>query len=646
MRRSFLFGLTFAVLFAGIARADDRRPNIVLFLVDDMGWMDSGAYGSEYYETPNVDALAERGMLFTNAYSANPLCSPTRASILTGKYPARIGITSAVGHQPPRPPGTPLIAERGPANQPIIQPESLRYLPPTEYTLAEALRDAGYATGHFGKWHLGLTEEYWPEEQGYAVAFHGAPYPGPPTPNGYFSPYSFKAGTVTPGPDGEYIVDRVTDEAIRFIDSNKDGPFFAAVWQYGVHGPWDHKEEITRRFVGKEDPRGMQNNPVMASMLASIDESLGRIVARLDELGLTDDTIILFTSDNGGNVHSNTESDARKQNVNPGHPQYRSLSRYREYAGYRPPTNNAPLRAGKGTLYEGGVRIPLIAVWPMHIAAGGRTTELASTIDFYPTLLDLVELQNSGRQQFDGVSLAGLLTGSSDSVGRDTLFNYFPHGGPTKPPGVTVRRGDWKLIRWFQTGPDYPDTHELYDLKGDIGETTNLASQRPDVVKELDALIDKFEQETGATFPRPNPDYKPSQNPRSVDGLLGWVPKGCQTRVEAGRLIVSPNGKSPFIAKVRLRGMGELELRATVSGDAGTWRVQWRTAEQETFPSTGQIVEVAAKSGEPSVVLPFTTEARLVHLRLYPPAGAAEVAIDRIELRQGGRGEPLEKWDF
>lgn len=630
-----------------LAAEDSRPPNVVLFLVDDMGWIDCGAYGSEYYETPRIDELAARGMLFTDAYSANPLCSPTRASILTGKYPARLGITSAVGHQPPRPPGTARIAESAPANRPIILPESLRYLDPAEYTLAEALHDAGYATGHFGKWHLGLTQEYWPERQGYDVAFHGAPDPGPPTPNGYFSPYSFRAGTVTPGPEGEYIVDRVTDEAIRFIEAHRDGPFFAAVWQYGVHGPWDYKQAYAREFVDKVDPRGAQANPVMAAMLRSIDESVGRIVDAIADLGLNDETIILFASDNGGNVHSNTESDARKANVKPGHPQWRSLSRYREYAGYLPPTNNAPLRAGKGTLYEGGVRIPVIAVWPGRIDAATRSSEPVSTIDFYPTLVDLTGIRLQQPQTFDGLSLAPLLSGETETLQRDALFNYFPHGGPSKPPGVTVRQGDWKLIRWFETGPDYPSLHELYDLEGDIGEATNLAAERPDVVAALDARIDAFLAETGAVAPRPNPAYRRATS-EAADALQGWVSKGCTTSLAGDYLHVVPNGRSPFLARVRLRGSGDLELRARVrTTSAGAGRIQWRTADQESFPADGQTAEFQLENGEQELAVPFTVDARLVHLRFHLPPELTAIDVDRLELWQ--RSEPPERlmaWDF
>jgi arylsulfatase A-like enzyme len=242
----------------------------------------------------------------------------------------------------------------------------------------------------------------------------------------------------------------------------------------------------------------------MAAMLKSIDESVGRIVTCLDELGVRENTIILFTSDNGGNVHSNTAEDRRqKANIQPGHPQWTMLENYRKYAGYQPPTNNAPLRKGKGTLYEGGIRVPLIVSWPGKVAAGAKSSEPVCSIDFYPTLIDLVNVPKRADTKFDGVSLAPLLRGSAAKLEREAIFNFFPHGGPAKPPGVIVRKGPWKLIRWFETGPDYPSLHELYHLDQDLGETQNLATQQPELVKELDALIDRFLADTKALVPKP-----------------------------------------------------------------------------------------------------------------------------------------------
>ena len=238
------------------------RPNIVLFLVDDMGWMDSSAYGSEYYETPHMERLAAQSMRFTDAYAV-PLCSPSRASIITGQYSSRHGITSASGHRPPARPDASPYPAKGPANKQLIYPNSKNYLDPELMTLAEVLAGAGYRTGHFGKWHMGLTPPHWPDKQGFETIWHCAPDPGPPK---YFSPYgvvpyrqkkgSQKSGNITDGPEGEYITDRLTDEAIKFIDDHREEPFYLNLWQYGVHGPWGHKEEYTRYFSKKKDPRG------------------------------------------------------------------------------------------------------------------------------------------------------------------------------------------------------------------------------------------------------------------------------------------------------------------------------------------------------------------------------------------------------
>lgn len=505
MRRPHSFRL--AILFWGVTLAvaapPAGKPNVLLFLVDDMGWMDSGVYGSKYYATPNMDRFATRAMRFTDAYAV-PLCSPTRASILTGQYSARHGITSATGHQPPQPAGHEFLPASAPANRPLLAPESKNYLDPENHTLAEVLRDAGWRTGHVGKWHIGLTEPHWPEQHGFEFAVHAHPDPGPPS---YFSPYGFRSHqSYQDGPPGEYITDRLTDEAIGFIEANRERPFYLQLWHHGVHGPWGHKESYTREFAGKTDPRGQQGNPIMASMLKSVDESFGRVLDALDRLKLTKNTIVIFYSDNGGNTHSNTPDDKRAKAG--GKIAQDRIQDWRRWAGDRPPTNNFPLRDGKGTLYEGGVRVPLMWSWPGRVKAGTTSSEVVGPIDLYPTILDVLGIAAPAQQKIDGVSFAGVLT-SSGKLSRNAFFNYFPHGGPTKPPGVTVRSGDWKLIRWFETGPRFPDRHELYNLRADLGEAKNLASQMPDQVKALDALIDKFLTDTGATYPKPNPAYRP-----------------------------------------------------------------------------------------------------------------------------------------
>jgi arylsulfatase A-like enzyme len=510
------------VLFA-VAHAEQRdpaKPNVILFLVDDMGWMDSEPYGSQYYDTPNMQRLADQGMRFTRSY-ASPNCSPTRASILTGQYPSRHGIWSAVGHQPPEEAKMPAS---GPPNRPVILPESRTFLDPSQFTLAEALQGAGYRTGHFGKWHLGLMPDHWPDKQGFEVAFHAEPSAGPP--NAYFSPYGVRPaaapgtplreirgtphGTITDGPEGEYITDRLTDEAMKFIADNKDRPFFLNLWHYGVHGPWGHQESITAEMAKRTDPTGRQGNPVMASMLKSVDDSLGRILDQLDELGIADNTIFIFASDNGGNVRSMTTD---KESETERKADAAAVAAYRKWAAFQPPTNNEPLRDGKGTIYEGGTRVPLVFRWPGKIAADTTCDEVVGCIDYYPTILALTGTPPDPGQTIDGISLAPVLLGQG-SLPRDAYFTWMPRG----QAGVSVVQGDWKLIRRFWPRPaDYEGMHELFNLKDDLGEQTNLAGNMPEKVKELDALIDQFVQETGALYPQPNPQFAKGAGKKNND---------------------------------------------------------------------------------------------------------------------------------
>jgi arylsulfatase A-like enzyme len=602
---------------AAVARGE--KLNVVLFLADDMGWMDSGVYGSEYYETPNIDAFAKRGMRFTHAY-ANPLCSPTRASILSGKHPTRHGILTASGHQPPQPEGFHFRPDSAPPGQPMIQPVSKNYLELSEFTLAEALKAEGYTTAHIGKWHLGLTAPHRPEAQGFDTAFHCAPDPGPP--GEYFSPYGVKpegvptarnkVGTITDGPAGEYIVDRQAEEAARFIRKNKDRPFFVNLWCYGVHGPWGHKREFTEVFSRKEDPRGIQKNPIMASMLRSVDECFGAILSELEAQGLTDKTLVIFYSDNGGNVHSNVPGTGKTAAAEKHKSEF--LADWRYWAGDEPPTRNDPLREGKGTLYEGGTRVPMIWALPGRIEPGTVTDTLAGHIDLYPTILDLLGVEKHPGQVMDGISLAPVLTGRG-GVERNAFFNFFPfrpNGG-----GVTVVSGDFKLVRWF----DPAVGRELYNLREDIGESVNLAERLPDKTAELDALIDEFLRDTDAPVPRPNPAYRPA--PGQVAGaagrpLGGWVPKGCEAAVSDGIMTVTPQTRNPFLGRSGLKLAGPVVVRVDASKAAGRGKIQWRTLEQETFPEEGQVTEFEWREGVSEVTLDAGS---VQHLRLYLPAG-------------------------
>jgi len=640
-RRTFLRTTAATALAAPfLARAQGgKKPNIIFFLVDDMGWMDCGAFGSRYYETPNIDKLATRGMLFTDAYSASPLCSPTRGSIVTGQHPARIGISTAAGHQPPKPEGTSRFAAQAGTDSPVILPESLRFLEPSQVTIAERLRDAGYRTAHIGKWHLGLNPEHWPEEQGFEVSFHGAPDPGPPS---YHSPYGFKAGTVTDGPEGEYITDRITDEALKFISADDDRPFLLHLWQYGVHGPWGHKDEYTQEFVGKVDPRGEQANPIMASMLKSVDESLGRVMAKLEELGIADNTIIIFFSDNGGNIHSNTETDRKTVDLKPTHPQYARMQSWRKYAGFLPPTNNAPLRKGKSWMYEGGVRVPMIVSWPGRVEAGSQCHEPVQSVDFYPTMLAMAGLPPTPNHPLDGISLMPLLTQKGE-LDRDTLFWYFPHGGPTNPPGVSVRQGDWKLIRWYLTGPDFPNRYELYNLAEDLSEKVDLAAQMPDKVRELDALIDDFLKRTDCVVPIPNPAYKPT-----VPQMLGWQGFGA-TNAEYGPplKLVSTDKRTQMMQRNVPEATGELVLRFKITAAAGNGGiVYWTEPAHPAFnPEMRSDFKLQADGQWHEYEAPFKCEGQLTGLRFDASMVPTTVQVAWIKLCKAD-GTVLRSWGF
>jgi len=621
--------------------APKRRPNFVFFVVDDMGWMDSTVYGSEYYETPNMERLAKRSVRFTDAYSASPLCSPTRASLMSGQYPARTGITTAVGHLPPPPTDQSPYPETANVNRPMLYADSRRFLKPEQYTLAEALRDAGYRTAHIGKWHLGLNPEHWPEAQGFEVSFHGAPDPGPPS---YHSPYGFKAGTVTDGPEGEYITDRITAEAVRFITANRDQPFYLNLWQYGVHGPWGHKEEYTRYFAAKKDPRGFQNNPIMAAMLKSVDDSLGRVLDTLEELRLMEDTVIVFFSDNGGNVHSRTKTDTRSEQVfrNPKHPKHADMVDYRQWAGYEGPTNNAPLRMGKGTLYEGGIRVPLMVCWPGVVTGGTTNPTVAVSIDLYPTVQEMLGVPPKPEQIVDGESLVPVLR-DAGALQRDAVFFYFPHGLQL-PAGIAVRRGDWKLIRWFETSDTAPELFELYSLRDDIGETVNLAAKHPQLVTELDALMTRHLQTTGALVPRPNPAYDPKSRP--VDGWQG-LRATSMTKANGALQLTATEYRTQMQNRTVKAVSGDLRVQFRMRGKAGANGIfYWSSDQTPQFVPERRVMFNTTFDGDwHDYDLAFTPKGTLDGLRLDASTLPTTLELDWLRLCKAD-GTVVQAWEF
>ncbi|MCX8155432.1 MAG: sulfatase [Verrucomicrobiae bacterium] len=436
-------------------QAAPERPNFIFILVDDLGWTDAGCYGSRFYQTPHLDRLAREGMRFTQAYAACTVCSPTRAAILTGKYPARLHLTDWIaGHARP-------YARLKP-------PAWTKYLPAEELTLAEALKPLGYATASIGKWHLGGTNSY-PEKHGFDFNLGGTDRGQPPS---YFAPY--KIATLPDGPAGEYLTDREAAEACRFIEQNRARPFFLYLPHHAVHTPLQAKREVQEQYLARIQPGSRQTNAAYAAMVQSVDDSVGRILDKLAELKLAERTLIFLTSDNGGLV---------------------------------PVTDNSPLRAGKGSAYEGGVRVIAIVKWPGVTPPGSVNDTPIISMDFYPTLLEIAGVPLRPGQRMDGESLVPLLRGTG-RLQRTALFWHYPHyhpGGAT--PYGAIREGDFRLVEFFED-----HRLELYDLKNDIGETQNLAAARPELAARLRARLAAWRQEVGAQMPLPNPDYAPDKD--------------------------------------------------------------------------------------------------------------------------------------
>jgi len=467
--------------------AETRRPNIVLILADDLGWSDTTLFGmTKLYETPHIERLARRGMLFNNAYAASPICSPTRASIMTGLEPARLGLTQPNCHLAEIILQAQLETNGSPQHK-ALAPSSVTRLQTNYFTLAEALKHAGYVTGHFGKWHLG-PEPYSPLQQGFDVDLPH--YSGPGAPGSYVAPWSKLPPSLNfpPRQPHEHIEDRMADEAVAFMRANRNHAFFLNYWAFSVHAPFDGKAGYIDKYRTKlENLSGSQKCPVYAAMVQSLDEAVGKLLDTLDELQLADHTIIIFISDNGGNMYNRV--------------------------GGVPPTSNAPLRGGKGTIYEGGTRVPCAVVWPGKIAAASRSEALFVSTDLYPTILAMLGLPAPTGVTFDGVNEWPVLQGKA--AVRDAVYSYYPHYTPATGnfPAVSVRQGDWKLIRFFCDQTNQTDRLELYNLKQDLGETRNLAEVEPETTRQLNGLLDQFLQRTGAVTPQPNPKWEANAQP-------------------------------------------------------------------------------------------------------------------------------------
>lgn len=474
MRRHFYFFFLLSVLSACVEK---KQQNFVIILVDDLGWTDLGYSGSTFYETPNIDALSRQSIQFTHAYASGSVCSPSRASILTGKHPARVRITDWI-------PGN------DPKDKKLLGPDDLDELPLEELTLAEKFKAAGYKTFFAGKWHLG-GDGFLPENQGFDINIGGHEAGSPP--GGYYTPY--KNPKLKDGKDGEYLTDRLTDESIHFLDTIGQDPFFLFLAFYTVHTPIQPNKEYIGKFekklagLGNSETRfrdegdGVttldQRNTAYASMIFALDQNIGRLIKALKAQGLYENTTIVFTSDNGG------------------------LSTLTKESGRMAPTSVLPLRAGKGWLYEGGTRVPLL-IKPSHYSGEARTcTEPVIGHDFYPTLLSLAGIELAKTIVIDGVDISPLFN-ENKTLERRELFWHYPHyHGSAWTPGAAILQGDWKLIEFYES-----NTVELYNLSEDLSERNELSQKYPEKVAALEQRLHELQQSMNANRAEPNPNYQ------------------------------------------------------------------------------------------------------------------------------------------
>ena len=459
----------FSTVLVGNAQ-EVKQPNVVFILVDDMGWRDLGCFGSDFYQSPHIDKLAQDGVLFDNAYAACTVSSPTRASIMTGKYPAKLHLTDWIeGHKKPK--------------AKLQIPDWTMYLPLKEITMAEVFKSNGYATGHFGKWHLGEDPKYWPENQGFDVNVGGWSNGSPNKNekkgyNGYFTPYGNPR--LTDGPLGEQLTERLSSEVCNYIENNKTKPFFINLWFYNVHTPLQAKAEKIAKYKALADTTKQHTNPVYAAMVEHVDDAVGEVVRKLKELQLYDNTIIVFTSDNGGLIGRGTNK----------------------------VTNNLPIRSGKGDIYEGGVRVPLICKLLNNKNASTINHNQVISVDYLPTFIELAHLSvsDSLKKSMDGISIAQNLN-NKKKIKRKAIYWHYPHyhtEGAT--PYSAIREGDWKLINVLES-----NTFELYNLKNDIGESIELSTKYPKKADKLKKDLQDWRNKIGAQMPTENPKYEPNR---------------------------------------------------------------------------------------------------------------------------------------
>lgn len=572
-----------------------ERPNVVLIVADDLGWSDLGCYGSKFHRTPHLDVLASAGQRFTQAYAACPVCSPTRAALMTGQHPARLHLTDW------------LPGRRDMPSQLLRRPQFRQELPLDEVTLAERLKTAGYITAHIGKWHLGGAG-YEPTRQGFDVNVAGDSNGSPAS---YFSPFK-KGARVMPGldgaPEGQYLTDRLTDEAIQFISAHPKEPFFLYLPHFAVHTPLAAKSDVQAHYPTWDGtPHGRQENPIYAAMLESLDEGVGRIMDKLKQLGLAERTIVVFTSDNGGLA---------------------TLE-----GPHTPATNNAPLREGKGWLYEGGLRVPLIVCWPTHISPGISDVPVWSP-DLPPTVMELIGSEPIATA--DGLSLAGLIMRDQTLPARDLYWHYPHYSNQGGRPGGAIRSGDWKLVEYYETG-----RRELFHLAKDLRESRNLVEEQPQRLEELSGKLAAWRKSVDSQMPTPNPDYVP--NPQDKEGVIVMPARTAEVHGVMLRYEPLPH-KNTLGFWVKAEDWAHWECEVFAPGDfrmvalvgcgkgSGGSKVEFRMADQTlslTVPETGGFQQFVPQE------LGRITLARPGRLRLevHPQSKPGPAVMDLREIK-------------
>lgn len=593
-----------------MAYGQDKQPNVVFILVDDMGWSDLQCYGSDLYETPHIDAFAKTAMRFTDAYSASPLCSPTRASILTGLEPGRLRLTTPNCHTPK----VLLDPKESKTAYPHFKatvPGSCTRLDNDYTSIAEVFKSQDYSTAFMGKWHLGHVP-YVPDNQGFDVVIGGREHPGPP--GGFFAPWS--CNTLPPAAAGAHICDVLTDAAIDYVSVQQDKPFMLCLWYYDVHAPFQAKDSLIKKYANKINDDNVQRSALMGAMVENLDTNVGRFLAHLSSLGLDENTIVVLTSDNGGNMYNCPQGQLA--------------------------TNNYPLRAGKGNNYEGGVRVPLIVRAPGHTKANTVSPVVTSTVDHFVSLLELSNISLPDSVSTDGYSYVKALQGKV--YDRAPVYSAFCHRTPKTGnlPNISMRDKQWKLYRFYFDGADDQHRYELYNLDKDIGETNNVAEKNPRILKKMISMLDEHIEEAAYLESRFNVKY--------VGNTVGpwWGSEDASLSVVDNTLNIDVTGGNAYIETDMIPGFDGSEffftfdMKSTATGNA---HIVWKSDKKMPYEDENIHSFEVIHDGQWHHYRVAMTIDKINMFRLSPCSGEGQVMINNFTM-ENVDGYKLRDWNF